>query len=1059
MRTYMIRFAGKKKYVLFRNSVLSLVLFAVVVSSVVIAPKNASAFDTSMSTIFKVSTTGTDVGTGLPGIITQIPYSGSIAAAGAGVNPSKYIVSPDSLKLSLDPVRLSEGNTFKARYNGFFLVNINLGNNEQAFADLNNNGRVDNDTELGSWKSVYSSTNLQNNGKPLSNIGGAFGDTHGMWLDIGTMVKPGDSETVLTNVITSPPIMPKITDDMAADAPPNSGYIMSVPLDAAVDFGKTSMQIPIQVALNSHFFEGVTYYARIRLEETNTSADASSNIVSFKVGSDVSAENMSTAAIQVTTGEQATGSTNNAGLLLAAAVCEFSSPSTWFTGCMVRAFYHLVWTPSAWILGGAGWLLDSSIAFSISTNIYNNPTFISSGWGIVRDISNLLFIAMLIYVAFGLILDLKKVDAKKMIVSLVVMAVLINFSLFFTKVVIDSSNILARIFYRQIVILGTPSDASSASSTDIVNATGVEVKSLSQALMDGFDVNKMLSIETLQKMNAEGKGDEPGFVFLIILLAVLLNLVAAWIFFICALLFIGRIAGLWISMIFSAFAFMSFAVPWVGGIKRLGWHSWIEDLMGVAFLAPIFIFFMYLIISFVNTKFLDGLFLHIKNFTMTQFIIALIIQFVILIMLLKQSKELAMKLAGEAGGAIVNGLKGAGAAVGGFVTGAALAAVSGGTSLVARNTIGALGNKVANSDTLKAREAKGGIPGWIARQQLNAGKYLGSASFDPRATKTFQGAMAGVTDTIGYKPLTGTAHKGGFAEDKKAMATKREERFKELKTTKTTEELTAADPENKKKKLDYENNLLKYAVQKNSDYKEWSRDKRTKPGFDEAKAKGEFEQEYKDNKNNPKPTPPTYTEVTQADYNKKLQKDYTDYLQGGTVRAGVQDATGIKTAGRAGELDAIKNIEKAQKNTEGLEHSQQQLTKQVERLTGKIDKYNQEFKKQNITSEPAKQEFIDKEIARKETENERQKAQIKEIQKAFNKMPENASGRDAEFEKLSELRVKQKAHEHDLKDMKDAFVNNGEGLTKAKASLDDVKTKLKGPSGAPKKEEKKEEKK
>ena len=74
------------------------------------------------------------------------------------------------------------------------------------------------------------------------------------------------------------------------------------------------------------------------------------------------------------------------------------------------------------------------------------------------------------------------------------------------------------------------------------------------------------------------------------------------------MLFVLRILGLWFAMIFSPIALVSSIVPEMGKhLDQLGFQAWMENLIGMALMAPIFMFFMYLIVSFLNSNFLKGI--------------------------------------------------------------------------------------------------------------------------------------------------------------------------------------------------------------------------------------------------------------------------------------------------------------------------------------------------------------------------------------------------------------------------------------------------------------------
>ena len=68
---------------------------------------------------------------------------------------------------------------------------------------------------------------------------------------------------------------------------------------------------------------------------------------------------------------------------------------------------------------------------------------VNQAWTTIRDVANLAFIFGFIYTGLKTILDYDSAETKRVIASIIMGALLINFSLFFTKVIIDASNYLA----------------------------------------------------------------------------------------------------------------------------------------------------------------------------------------------------------------------------------------------------------------------------------------------------------------------------------------------------------------------------------------------------------------------------------------------------------------------------------------------------------------------------------------------------------------------------------------------------------------------------------------
>ncbi|MEK7801795.1 MAG: hypothetical protein AAB276_05010, partial [Pseudomonadota bacterium] len=90
---------------------------------------------------------------------------------------------------------------------------------------------------------------------------------------------------------------------------------------------------------------------------------------------------------------------------------------------------------------------DLSLTLSIDQQYVNQP-FVTSAWEIVRDFANMLFIFVLLYVGINTMLG--GAGHTRAIFMVIIVALLINFSLFFTKIIIDAGNILAVGVYESI---------------------------------------------------------------------------------------------------------------------------------------------------------------------------------------------------------------------------------------------------------------------------------------------------------------------------------------------------------------------------------------------------------------------------------------------------------------------------------------------------------------------------------------------------------------------------------------------------------------------------------
>lgn len=435
--------------------------------------------------------------------------------------------------------------------------------------------------------------------------------------------------------------------------------------------------------------------------------------------------------------------------------CDITSFS--ISGCFAQLLV-IIWEVTALIAKLAAGFLDFFVYYSTDSSSYTS-SFVTKGWGVVRDISNIFFILALLYIAIKTILSLNTTDNKKLISYIVVIALLINFSLFFTQIIIDSSNILAKVFYNNIT--------SVDSNGSVMDPGDGGEKSISVGLVEKFNPQKLVN----QEFYNQSRGT---FMFLT-LLSIAITLYAAWIFFTVALLFVGRVISLWLAMIFSPVAFASYTVPF--DIPGFGHKQWWDELLKNAFLAPIFIFFLYLIIMFLDV----GMKLTYGDVVDTstgagimKSAMQVVIPFVMLFILLMKAKEMAVKFSGEMGAAILK----AGAMIGGAAVGVA----AGGLAVAGRATIGRAGNALANSERFKKWESEGKFGAATIR---NIGKASAKGSMDVRGMKIAGKDLA----STGLKVNTfGKTQEGGFEKIRADKTEKRTKRAEELKVGKDSKE-------------------------------------------------------------------------------------------------------------------------------------------------------------------------------------------------------------------------------------------------------------------------------
>ncbi len=249
--------------------------------------------------------------------------------------------------------------------------------------------------------------------------------------------------------------------------------------------------------------------------------------------------------------------------------------------CMLaKAIYYITIKPASWLVWASGWLFDvvfDKTVVNLSTTLgkSSNTGFypvISMVWGIFRDLINMTFIFVLLYASIITILKADTSGMKKTVGAVVVAAVLINFSLFFTEVIIDVSNNFAVAIHNNII--QGESDNISAGFMKTLNLQ--TLMSSAQSSGKGGNYTNMITISIF------------GSVFLLIL---------AVIFFIVAILFVVRFVTFIILLMMSPVGIGGAVVPKLQ--ETLGKNFW-HDLLDQCFFAPVFMLFLWVILKILT---------------------------------------------------------------------------------------------------------------------------------------------------------------------------------------------------------------------------------------------------------------------------------------------------------------------------------------------------------------------------------------------------------------------------------------------------------------------------
>ncbi len=217
------------------------------------------------------------------------------------------------------------------------------------------------------------------------------------------------------------------------------------------------------------------------------------------------------------------------------------------------------------------------------------------GWSTIRDFINVAFIFVLLFSAISIILQNDKYGLQKTVTKVVIAAMLLNFSLFFTKVVIDLSNILALQFYARILDMSKqrgadPTNIDAGLSTGLRKAIGLE----SLWSGTGTDTAKSYAATAGEKNDAVG----PYQLIVISIFGGIFLLVFAFVLFMATIQFLIRTIVLIFLLITSPIGFLGGAIP---GLENVS-SDWLKRLKNNAIFAPAYMAIMYIACQMIFSK-------------------------------------------------------------------------------------------------------------------------------------------------------------------------------------------------------------------------------------------------------------------------------------------------------------------------------------------------------------------------------------------------------------------------------------------------------------------------
>ena len=249
---------------------------------------------------------------------------------------------------------------------------------------------------------------------------------------------------------------------------------------------------------------------------------------------------------------------------------------------------------SRWFLIVAGtlfnWLVENTI-IQFGAWYLTIKGAVETAWTAFRDIANIFIIGIFTYVAISIILGLKDFGQKKMIASVLIVAVLINFSLLFTKMVIDVSNYTAAQIYTAAALGGTATtQGGQAGAATPGTSYGIATQFMNLLGVGTFG-------DAFKVVDNTAQAKDSGWAALlhgILVMAVILG--AAMVLFYGCFLLISRMIMLIFLMVTAAIAVASYLIPdW--GTSNYGFKAWKSSLIWCVTFAPMLMIFLWMTLN------------------------------------------------------------------------------------------------------------------------------------------------------------------------------------------------------------------------------------------------------------------------------------------------------------------------------------------------------------------------------------------------------------------------------------------------------------------------------
>lgn len=436
-----------------------------------------------------------------------------------------------------------------------------------------------------------------------------------------------------------------------------------------------------------------------------------------------------------------------------------------FRGCVADAMNGLLSLSGLFTwLGGVA--LNTAVVETVFKmgSWVNQAQTIQIAWETLRDVANIGLIFGLLAIAIATILQIHSYSARELLAKLLIVALVINFSFFVTKAIIDVGNGVATLSYRYLtqssVSAGCRDTSDACLSDNFMNTMRLQtIYRVSQdnttpgSIQQARDQNRTAQdVGSTQTLNGRMSW---GVIFTVGFFGSLFLIIAGFVFLAATILLCIRFVILVLLMILSPVAWAASILPATKGLS----HQWWSALWKEVFFAPALFLMLGITLNIASMQSFRGnqaSFYDLLANANTGAAV-LLIHFAIIIGFLIASMVIARKIGSYGSGAVVGKFQGWGKKLSAnawkYTRQGAGGATFGLGGRIMRRTVGQAGYNYAESDAAQKLAAQGGIKGVMGRALLGTARTASKSSFDARK-------IGGIGKTLGI----GMGQTGGRAK-------------------------------------------------------------------------------------------------------------------------------------------------------------------------------------------------------------------------------------------------------------------------------------------------------